>query len=378
MLKDGAIDPNVDTPYSLTESPFVARAEADGWKTNFMRRTVSLDEIARIVARDTVPAINDPTFLAAKAVIDSLDPREPVIAIEINGDARAYPLDILLQHEIVNDTIGGLPVIVTFCPLCNSAVAFERTVAGETRLFGVSGFLRKSDLVMYDDFNETMWQQITGNGIVGDDAGKVLIAIPVQTVSWETFIERFPEGQVLERPDFPNINYDETPYQGYDDDDNTSPFLFFEIPDRRIPVIERVAAFDLGTGPAAYAFSFLKENPVVNDALGDIPIVIFFDDRTESAFLSNQGDGEVNISGASTAFFRELGDRTLTFRLDGDGVIRDEQTGSGWDRFGLATSGELEGEELVSVIHGDHFWFAWAAFKPDTALIVEEADLLVR
>lgn len=111
----------------------------------------------------------------------------------------------------MNDTIGGLPVIVTFCPLCNSAVAFERTVAGKTTLFGVSGFLRKSDLVMYDDFNETMWQQITGNGIVGDDAGKVLIAIPVQTVSWETFIERFPEGQVLERPDFPNINYDETP-----------------------------------------------------------------------------------------------------------------------------------------------------------------------
>ena len=238
MLKDGAIDPNVDTPYSLTESPFVARTEADGWKTNFMRRTVSLDEIARIVARDTVPAINDPTFLAAKAMIDSLDPREPVIAIEINGDTRAYPLDILLQHEIVNDTIGGLPVMVTFCPLCNSAVAFERTVTAETRRFGVSGFLRKSDLAMYDDFNETMWQQITGNGIVGDDSGKVLIAIPVQTVSWETFIERFPEGQVLERPDFPNINYDETPYQGYDDDDNTSPFLFFEIPDRRIPVIE--------------------------------------------------------------------------------------------------------------------------------------------
>ncbi len=378
MLSDAPSTPLIDEPYTVTEAPFVIRSEAEGWKTNFMLRTISFDEIARSVPRDTIPVINDPTFLAANDALDTLDPREPVIAVEINGDARAYPLDILIQHEIVNDTVGGVPVVVTFCPLCNSSVAFERTVAGTIRTFGVSGFLRKSDLIMYDDFNETMWQQITGEGIVGDDAGTFLTAVPVQTVSWETFVDRFPDGLLLERGDFPEIDYEAATYQGYDDDDNTNPFLFHGIPDQRIPVIERVAAFDIGTGPAAYAFSFLNDNPVVNDSLGGIPITIFFDDRTESAFLSNRPEGGANIVGASTAFFRELGDRTLSFRLDADGVIRDEETGSAWDRFGLATSGELEGEELVPVIHGDHFWFAWAAFKPDTALILEEADLLAR
>jgi hypothetical protein len=303
------------------------------------------------------------------------DPREPVIAIEVNGDARAYPLDILLQHEIVNDDIGGVPVVVTYCPLCNSAVAFKRSVDGTVREFGISGFLRLSDLVMYDDVTETMWQQITGEGLAGDDAGTVLTAVPVQTVSFETFADQFEDGLVLDRPEFSGIDYETAPYAGYDEADNQQPFLFYEIADRRIHVVERVSAVDIGSGAVAYAFSFLNEYPVVNDLIGDTPVVVFFDDKTESGFASAVSEDKVNVVGSSTLFFRDLDDRVLTFSHQPDGSVIDNETGSTWDRFGLAVSGELQGQELVPVIHGDHFWFAWAAFKPETRLVVTLDDL---
>ena len=368
-------DPAVDTPFTSTESPFVARTGSDGWKTNFNRCTVWLDELGQSVPRDTILAISDPSFTSISNLTVEIDPREPVIVVEVNGDARAYPLDILLQHEIVNDDIGGVPIVVTFCPLCNSAVAFERTVSGTLREFGISGFLRKSDLVMYDNVSETMWQQVTGEGLVGDDAGTVLKQVPVQTVSFETFTASFEDGLVLDRPDLPEIDYDAPPYAGYDEEDNQSPFLFYEIPDRRIHVVERVSAVDIGSGPAAYAFSFLNEFPVVNDLLGDTPVAIFFDDKTESAFARAASDERVNIVGSSTMFFRYLDDRVLTFAQQSDGSIIDNETGSTWDRFGLAVSGALQGQELVPVIHGDHFWFAWSAFKPETRLVRALDDL---
>lgn len=375
-LVSASPDPLVDTPYSNTEVPFVVRAELNGWKTNFKRRTVRLDELGRSVPRDAIPAISDPTFTSIMNLIARIDPRKPVISVEVNGDARAYPLDILLQHEIVNDHIGGLPVVVTYCPLCNSALAFERTVNGTVREFGVSGFLRNSDLVMYDNVTETMWQQITGEALVGDDAGLWLVPLPVQTVSFETFADRFKDGLVLDRPEFTGFDYDIAPYPDYDSPEIDRPFLFFEIPDRRIHVVERVSAVDIGKGPVAYAFSFLNENPVVNDLVGDVPVVVFFDDKTQSGFgRTDSAEGPI-VVGSTTMFFRDLDDRVLTFANRPDGTIIDNETGSTWDRFGLAISGDLLGEELTQVIHGDHFWFAWAAFKPDTRLVTTTDDLV--
>ncbi|MGQ9851612.1 MAG: DUF3179 domain-containing (seleno)protein [Aggregatilineaceae bacterium] len=91
-----------------------------------------------------------------------LQPQSPVVAVSVNGSARAYPLAIMTRHEIVNDTLGGVPVAVTFCPLCNSAIVFERTVEGQVLRFGVSGLLRNSDLIMWDDATQSWWQQFTG------------------------------------------------------------------------------------------------------------------------------------------------------------------------------------------------------------------------
>ena len=162
-------DDEVDTARSL---------ERNFPKIDLSRRAVSLAEIRSVIPRDAIPAIDEPRFLGLDEASEWLAPEAPVIAFERNGDARAYPLEILTWHEIVNDVVGGEPVIVTYCPLCNSAIAFSRLVDGEERTFGVSGSLRRSDLIMYDRETETLWQQLTGEAIVGHDTGTVLDFLP--------------------------------------------------------------------------------------------------------------------------------------------------------------------------------------------------------
>ena len=346
----------------------IAKSLQRVWQTNWNQRIINLSSVlSGGVPRDGIPPIDNPRYKSVADAPGWLDPEEPVIAVEINGDARAYPLNILLRHEIVNTEIGGEPVAVTFCPLCNSSLVFKSTIDGIEHRFGVSGFLLNSDLIMWDDKTQSWWQQLTGDAIVGDYVGRRLVQVPAQVVSWETFADEFPDGRVMDRPGGSG-SYENTPYTGYDDSNNTDPFLFQGTVDPRAEAIDRVSAIDIGSGPVAYHFSFLSENPVVNDVIGDTPVLILFDNGTESAFRSAIQRGEFATVGSSTTFFRDLDGRILTFSAV-DGVIKDDQTGSTWSRFGKATAGELAGEKLLPLLHGDHFWFAWAAFKPDTSLI---------
>ena len=173
--------------------------------------------------KDGIPAIDGPTFLR---VMDErrLGPREAVIAVEL-GDVqpRAYPLRYLMWHEIVNDVVAGVPVAVTYCPLCNSAITFDRRTARGTLSFGVSGKLRHSDMVMYDRETESWWQQATGTGIVGDLTGLRLTTIPTWMESWNAFRDRNPEGLVMNEPDYGRA-YGRNPYRGYDS--SVQPFLY--------------------------------------------------------------------------------------------------------------------------------------------------------
>ncbi len=155
----------VDSPES-TALQWRSVVRGDVWATDFSQSSVSPLDVTRGQVKDGIPAIDDPSFIGV-AEPNFLGELEPVISLELNGEARAYPLQILTWHEIVNDTIGGQPVAVTFCPLCNTALAFAAEVDGLVLDFGVSGFLRNSDLIMYDRQTETWWQQVTGEGIVG-------------------------------------------------------------------------------------------------------------------------------------------------------------------------------------------------------------------
>ena len=358
------------TPKALDseEEDFVSDAERLGWKTDWSLRTISLTELLLTLRRDAILPIDNPTYLTIDEAIEEYDPKEPFIIVDLNDDARAYPLSVLVAHEIVNDEVGGVPVTITFCPLCNSSVVFDRRIDGIVHRFGTSGMLRNSDLVMWDDTTETLWQQLTGEGIVGEQAGKKLTFLPVQIGTLESFAASQPDGQVMAKP--AGSPYLRASYRGYDDGIK-EPFLFFGDIDPRLGATERVAALDLGSGPVAYGFDLLAEELVLNVESGGLPVVIFFDDTTQSVFRSALPGAAagLNISGSATTYLREANGEVLTFVDNGDGRYRDEQTGSIWDRFGEALEGELAGTQLDPVIHGDHFWFAWAQFHPDTVLI---------
>ncbi|WP_342071259.1 DUF3179 domain-containing protein [Yoonia algicola] len=188
--------------------------------------------------KDGIPAIDDPTFVTVAEKPD-LTPREPVITLEIEGEVpRAYPIRYLTWHEIVNDVVGGIPVAVTFCPLCNSGITFDRRIADRTLSFGVSGKLRFSDMIMYDRETESWWQQAIGEAIVGDLTGTELVSLPSWMESWEAFSTRNPDGLVMEQPAF-NRDYGANPYVQYDS--SNRPFLYSgEMPPHDIPALARV------------------------------------------------------------------------------------------------------------------------------------------
>jgi hypothetical protein len=209
--------------------PLAVAADPDFWRqefplTDFSQSAVPLSEIrSGGPGRDGIPALDDPAFVAAGVETD-LDPAEPVIAVELPGQTpRAYPVRYLTWHEIVNDVIGDVPVAVTFCPLCNSALTFERRAGGEVLSFGVTGKLRHSDMVMYDRETESWWQQALGEGIVGHHVGTRLEQVPSWMEPWEAFRLRNRGGIVMAEPDWPR-DYGRNPYAGYDSSD--WPFLY--------------------------------------------------------------------------------------------------------------------------------------------------------
>jgi len=334
-------------------------------KTNFCKHSVDYDEIfSGGPPPDGIPAIDEPEFISPEEADQWLEDVEPVISFQVGKDSRAYPLQIMTWHEIVNDTVGELPVVVTFCPLCNTALVFERPeVQGQRLTFGTSGMLRKSDLVMYDRQTESWWQQFTGEAIVGDLTGTQLEFLPAVITSWEDFKDTFPDGKVLSRDTGYNRSYGRNPYPGYDDVNNT-PFAFAEEPSNGdIRPMERVVGVILEEGDAAsYLLSRLMEEKVVNERLGGRPITIFWKAGTASALDSSQIPLGKDV-GTSAVFQAEVGDQILTFSADEEGGFVDEETGSTWDIFGQAVDGPLEGSELTQIPHYSTFWFAWSAFE---------------
>ena len=339
------------------------------WNTDFNHSTISLNELQLVLPRDRIAPIDDPTFAPVSDAPDYLRDEKPVIIVDINGDARAYPLAMLMWHEIVNDTVGDVLVTVTFCPICNTGITFERVLDGRELTFGTSGMLRNSDLVMWDRQTETLWQQITGEALAGDYAAeeRVLKFVPSSIIGWGAFAENYPDGQVMLR--FNNEfgiearPYESPPYAGYDDIDD-HPFLFSGTVDGRLVATSRVLTID-GDVPVAYLFQFLEEQLVVNDLVNDDPVVALFDDGTLSAFkdvLSND-----QVAGSVALYSRLVHGDPLTFEVTDSG-INESETGSTWSLTGLAVDGELLGTQLEPVVNANHFWFAWAVFKPETEI----------
>jgi Protein of unknown function (DUF3179) len=344
----------------------VSSSYADALRTDFTKSLVPVDEIvAGGPPPDGIPAIDRPVFVRP-AVADSwLTRNEPVLALEIAGDARAYPLQILMWHEIVNDTVGGRPVAITFCPLCNSGLVFDRVVDRLTLDFGTSGKLYQSDLVMYDRQTHSLWAQIEGRAIVGERAGTRLRRVPAHTIAYGDWKAIYPRGKVLSRDTGHARSYGRNPYVSYDQPDST-PFLLGGAPDPRLPPQARVVGVVLGGAERAYPWPALERDRVIHDTLSGQPLVVFHRQGALSA-LDNARMDESKAVGATAVFIPVAAGRALHFDAVREGV-RDRQTGTVWNLLGHAVRGPLAGTRLDPIPHVDAFWFAWAAFHPSTSI----------
>ncbi len=302
-----------------------------GWqKTDFSKSAVEFDEIiSGGPPKDGIPSIDDPVFAPA-ADITTLGKKEPVIRLEVAGELKAYPLQILTWHEIVNDTVGGMPVAVTYCPLCNAAIVFERIVDGEATTFGTTGKLRNSDLVMYDRKTESWWQQFTGEAIVGSQTGATLKMVPARVVSFSEFRSEAPDAPVLV-PGNPGMrDYGRNPYAGYDS--ASTPFLYNgEMPDNIAPMVRVV---------------------VVRDGDGAPPMAV------SMALLRRKGE-------------MKLGDVTVKWTHGVNSALDSRRISEGRDVGAIRTTKTAADGSESDVIHDVTFAFAFHAFHPDIAILVE-------
>lgn len=359
------------SPRTFTEPSSDASADAasaleDPANAEFPPSLIELDHlVSGGPPPDGIPPIDRPNFQPA-GTVDWLEADEPVLSLTVKGETRGYPLQIMTWHEIVNDTVGGEPVTVTYCPLCNSGVSFHRRVEGEVLDFGTSGLLYADNLVMYDRQTESLWPQLTGEASVGVMTGVQLTAIPMGVVGWDQFANAHPEALVLTRDTGHERDYGRNPYPGYDDPDGA---LLVEPPegrDPRLPVKERVIGIRLADRAVAIPRQTIADTKTLTITLAGREIVLWHETGQRSA-LDDEEIGDGREIGTVGVFDTRLRGRRFTFSAEQNG-FRDDQTGSTWNVFGEATAGPLQGRRLQPITHLDTFWFAWVAFQPDTTL----------
>lgn len=330
---------------------------------------VSPEEIVPDVPRDEIPPLDAPAYEPAPAV-DWLEADDWLLVYERAGDARAYPVKIMNWHEIVNDTVGGLPVAVTYCPLCRSGLAFDRrlnqaelspeaegVLPEDTVIeFGNTGALYENDMVMYDRQSESEWFQVGGEAITGPLHGTRLKRLPSQMMRWAQFREAFPAGQVLSRETGHGAtrNYNLDIFSGYNERDESIPFPVSRR-DERLPLKAPVVGVTFGGEAVGYDLESLADGAYA-DQVGGQPLVLFV------------------LDGAGAAFDPAVEGRKLSFELE-DGRFRDAQTGSSWDLSGQAVAGELEGKQLRRLPQSSLFWFSWATLHPESEAVSQAGAL---
>lgn len=318
---------------------------------------------------DGIPAIDTPRFIDVPSADDWLADDEPVVVLDVNGDVRAYPVQILIWHEIVNDVVGDLPVAITYCPLCNSAVTYERRVGGHPTTFGTSGFLFNSALVMYDRATESLWTHFNGTAVAGVRTGIRLKPVSSPLLAWSDFRAAHPAGLVLdvERTGH-NRPYGSNPYVGYDDP-ASFPFLFDGEVDERANAKDRVIGVNIDGVAVAWRLDEVAgaQSTVTPGTVGGVSVVILWKPGQSSA-LDASGIASGRDVGSVGVFLPELDGSPLTLEPGGDGFV-DAETGTEWNILGEAVAGPRSGAKLEAVPHLDTFWFAWLAYNPATALV---------
>ncbi len=259
-------------------------------------------------SKDGIPSIDDPKFVNINEADKFLRNDDPVLGLDYKGVARAYPHRIMNWHEIVNDTVAGEPILVTYCPLCFTGIAFERKIDGKETTFGVSGKLYKSNLVMYDRTTESLWNQLGGEAIIGEHLGKKLVQIPLETITWTDWKTKHPDTEVLSKDTGHIRDYDRNPYEGYETDRDT---FGTEFEDDRLHPKKKIWGVEINGKFKAYSDEALAQVGNLNDSFAG-----------KNLKISRGQDGAVTIQDAA-------------------------------------------GKDLIPTIS---FWFAWVAFHPETEL----------
>ncbi|WP_458189751.1 DUF3179 domain-containing protein [Haladaptatus sp. NG-WS-4] len=330
-------------------------------------------ELYRSAPRDGIPAIVDPAFAAdwseveievpsrteTKVYRPRLSDDESVIGLERAGQPRAYPLELLEWREVGNDDLAS-PLLVTYCPLCESAVVARRTVAGRETVFGVSGYLWHSDLVVYDCRTGSLWSQILATAIRGQRTGETLELLPSVLTTWGDWRASHPDTDVLLPPPLSNtvvgrvrMNYGFDLHEQWEKIWDRYPegggeFGGEEQDDGRLPRRALVLGVRVGDTARAYPFTVVSQEGVVNDTVGGRPV-----------FVAVAGDTFV-------AYDRRVGGRVLRFESAREGHVR--AGGSRWElTAGRAVDGPFEGKRLSRAnARSSMYWFAWVALNPET------------
>jgi len=347
------------------------------WETDTTQRAIELSEISVVLPRHSFPTINYPTFIGKAEGLQQYFLHEPVLVVSINGNSKAYPLNVLTMHEISNDTLGGIPILPTYCPLCNASVVYDRRVTFNDKEqvleFEVSGMLRHSDMVMADKQTETWWQQLTGFGLAGELTSYELTVLPSLVISVQDYFTTYPDGVILS----PNIQttaqdkYGTNPYVGYDEPNN-KPYARYYSHDKlnhRLPPMERVVDVESNNKYKVYPYSALYKKGVINDHFEGKDVVLFY----KPGMVSVLDEGEIEKSrdiGSVTIFSSIIDGNKLTFKKKKNQFI-DIGTKSAWDITGKCISGELKGKQLTPEKSSNHFAFAWLQFFPDTEIYGE-------
>ncbi|MCZ6605500.1 MAG: DUF3179 domain-containing protein [Alphaproteobacteria bacterium] len=329
-------EPTPSAPTEIASATLLEAQDPPGdWTRDFPEAdfTIASVDFGSILSggppRDGIPAIDTPSFGTVSDGAKFLADTEPVITLAHGGEAKAYPLSILMYHEIVNDEIGGTPVAVTFCPLCNSTVVFVAEMDGQILDFGTTGRLRYSDLIMYDRQTETWWQQFVGEGIIGTHTGKKLAMLPSRVEAFSVFRDRFPDGKVMLVPTEFQRNYGINPYYEYDQAnrdpaDRIRPFLFFgKVPDDIAPL-----AYVIAVGDRAWSLDLLR------------------------------GQGRL-----------ETDDGLIIEWTPGQNAALDQSRISEGHDIGNVTVQRMQNGALVDVVHDVSFAFAFNAFHPDGEIV---------
>lgn len=351
----------------------IAGNKTYSWKTDTSIHDVPLSDLTLAADRDAIPTLRYPKFINRTDRHFHYYEHEPVIAISMGGQARAYPLSILTMYELANDSLGGEELMITFCPMCNAAIVFNRAVDvnGNKKVlnFGVSGILMHNDMVMYDLESETWWEQLMGTAIVGKLTGTTLEFMPSMLISVKDYFDRFPNGLIMsaEGIHITKSHHHRQFYHLEHDSVHMLPEYYLpEKTDPRLPPLERVLDIHIHDHTTIYPYHALAKEQVVNDSFDGTHFSIFYHGDMVTVLDEDKLKKSRHV-GSATAFRTRVDGKDLTFEAQGN-YYKDHQTGSTWDITGYCRDGALKGKQLWLMPHSNHFAFAYLAFYPESEI----------